>query len=300
MARIAEGISTGGCVGADVIHIGCPKTATTFIARFLESQPEVTIDHHGAISSPGSVGPLSAEKPLPTKIHVSRRETLGFSLCVVGDVENWRRNMYVPDAWDLVKKDIELDPGTSALRLQRSHPNAKILLTVREQVDWLHSAYKYSVPALPATGRSFNKFCATPMGIVYLQAGHFDRTITAYLDVFGTEHFRVLRFEDIVSAPKRFAAELCAFIGIPERPIPQRRENESNAQMARLLRWFPIFDLLPRKMKYALKPYAERLPAGRSMILSSREIRMIRSIYAASNQRTEKLLLQLSRSIGAR
>jgi len=293
MARIAERTPAAG---PDVIHIGCPKTATTFIARFLESQPEVTIDHFGAISAPGSAGPFSAKEPLPAKIHVSRRETLGLSLCVVGDVESWRRNMYAPDSWNLVKKDLDLDPATTALRLQRSHPNAKILITVREQVDWLHSAYKYSVPALPPTRRSFADFCATPMGIVYLQAGHFDRTITAYLDVFGADRFRVLRFEDIVSAPKRFAAELCAFIGISERPIPQRRENESNAQMARLLRWFPIFDLLPRKIKYALKPYAERLPAGRSMILSSRDIRMIRSIYAASNQRTEELLLQLSGS----
>jgi hypothetical protein len=166
-------------------------------------------------------------------------------------------------------------------------------MLIREQADWLHSAYKYSMAELPASQRAFADFCSTPMGIAYLQAGHFDQTIRAYIDVFGNQKVCVLRFEDIVSAPKRFAVELCAFIGISQRPIPPSRENETSAQLARIQKLFPIIERFPRKLKTALKPYATHLPGGRGMIISQREVRFVRSIYAASNQRTEKLLSQL-------
>jgi hypothetical protein len=36
------------------------------------------------------------------------------------------------------------------------------------------------------------------------------------------------------------------------------------------------------------------IPGARRAILSSRDIRMLRSVYAASNERTEKLIGQLS------
>ena len=138
---------------------------------------------------------------------------------------------------------------------------------------------------MPTTAR-------TPSGIVLLQAGHFDQTIRAYIDIFGSNRVRVLRFEDIAGAPRRFTAELCKFLGVSEQPLPQRRENETHAQIARIQRFLPFIEQLPRDVKNTLKPYAMRLlPGARGTILPSRDIRMLRSIYAVSNQRTEKLLV---------
>lgn len=284
---------------ADVLYIGYPKAASVFVGRFLENHPEVTLDHHhlGALLLPNATADASAltEKPFPDKIHVSREEGFAESLCVIGELKNWQRYRHVPGAWDRVKNDIVVDPGETASRLHKAHPRAKVLLVIREQADWLNSVYKYSITQLPATQRSFADYCATPYGAVLLQAGHFDQTIRAYIDVFGSHCVRVLRYEDIINAPKRFAAELCAFIGITERPLPQRRENESHAQIARILKLFPIIDRLPRRVKDAVKPHAARLlPGARGVILSSRDIRILRSFYTASNQRTEKLLSQLS------
>src|SRR5262249_35791004 len=121
-------------------------------------------------------------------------------------------------------------------------------------------------------------------------------TISAYADVFGSGRVHPLRFENIIRAPGRFSAELCAFMEISEQLIPQRPENESNAQVARIRRQFPIVDRFPARMKNILKPLAARLPNGRGVILSYREIGIVRSIYATSNQRTEKLVAQLSKA----
>ncbi len=284
---------------ADVIHIGYPKTASTFINRYLENHPEVTAHHNRVLpllwpQADGDVADFGADKQ-GGMIQFSRDELIGLSMCITGDPKNWSRHLFIPGAWDKVKGDVVLDPAMSARRIRQVCPNAKILLTTREQTDWLNSAYKYGMSSLPAGKRAFADFCATPAGIAYLQAGHFDQTIRAYVDVFGSQNVRVLRYEDLVSAPERFVAELCGFIGISVKAIPQRRENETNSQIARILRLFPIIERLPANVKAALKPHAARvLPGGRGVLLSARDIQMVHGIYAASNERTDKLLAQLA------
>jgi hypothetical protein len=291
-------LSTSAHVQADVIYIGYPKAASTFVGRFLESHPQVTTDrdllspllHGSSIADPGTA---MAEKPWPNKIHVSIDEMVALSVCLA-DEETWKSWRLIPGAWDKVKDDVLLDPATAASRLKKNHSRAKVLLLIREQSDWLHSAYKHFLRHLPTTQRTFADFCATPQGIAMLQAGYFDQTIGTYIDVFGSERVRTLRYEDILDAPKQFTARLCAFLGVSERPIPQRRENETNVQVARIRRRFPIIDQLPAGIKAALKPFAARFPGRRGLLLSSGEVRILRSLYASSNQRTDKLLSQLS------
>jgi hypothetical protein len=54
-------------------------------------------------------------------------------------------------------------------------------------------------------------------------------------------------------------------------------------------------ELLPRNVKDTLKPALSRLlPGSRSDILPSDDIRLLRSMYVGSNERTDKLLAQLS------
>jgi hypothetical protein len=283
---------------ADILYIGYPKAASTFLVRYLEAHPEVTVDQFNLSSLLRPTGDNFAvvEKPCRDKVHVSKDESIAQSVCVLGDLKTWQQYLYIPDAWDRVKDDIVVDPVEAAARLYKAHPRAKVILLIREQADWLQSVYKYVISQLPWNKRSFADYCTTPSGIVHLESGHFDRTIRAYIDVFGGDRVRVLRFEDIVGAPKQFTAELCAFVGISERPIPQKRENESHAQIVRILRFFPVIERLPRSAKDALKPRVARLlPGARGTILSSRDIRMLRGMYAASNLRTEKLIGQLLR-----
>jgi hypothetical protein len=282
---------------ADVLHIGYPKAASTFIVQFLENHPEVTVDQFklSDLLQLRAGRTAVSDKPYPNKIHVSKDENVAESVCVVGERKNWRRYLYVPGGWDKVKDDVVIDPEIAASRLHKVHSEAKVLIVIREQADWLQSVYKYVLSQLPWNRRSFSDYCTTPSGIVLLQAGHFDQTIRAYIEIFGSDRVRVLRFEDIVAAPQRFSAQLFGFLGVSERPIPQRRENETHAQIARIQRFFPVIEQLPRGVKNTLKPHAMRLiPGARGAILSSRDIRMLRSIYAATNQRTERLLRQLS------
>ena len=83
------------------------------------------------------------------------------------------------------QREILVDPDEAASRLHAAYPNAKVLMVIREQAEWLNSAYKYSINELPAGQRSFADYCETPYGNVLLQAGHYDETIRAYIDIFG-------------------------------------------------------------------------------------------------------------------
>src|SRR5215468_2009426 len=200
---------------ADVLHIGYPKAASTFVVRFLEGHPQITVDQFQLSDLLKPIASTLAihEKPCSNKVHISKDESV-------------------------------VDPGEAAARLHKVHPEAKVLLVIREQTDWLQSVYKFVMSQLPWNHRSFADYCTTPSGIVLLQAGHFDQTIHAYVDFFGGNRVRVLRFEDIVGAPKRFTAELCGFLGVTEQPLPQRRENETHAQIARIQRFFPVIEQL--------------------------------------------------------
>jgi hypothetical protein len=285
---------------ADVLYIGYPKAASTYLVGFLQSHPQITVDQTqlSHLLQPAGGALATCSKPYADKVHVSKDENVADSVCVVGDLQNWQRYLYVPGAWDRVKDDVIVDPAEAALRLHKVHPDAKVLIVIREQSDWMQSIYKFVMHRLPWNRRSFSDYCMTPSGVVLLQAGHFDQTIRAYADVFGSGRIGVLRFEEVARAPRRFAAELCKFIGVSERPLPQRRENETHAQIARIQRLFPFIEQLPRGVKNALKPHAMRLiPGARQSILSSRDIRMLSSIYTASNRRTEKLIDQLSRPL---
>ena len=226
----------------------------------------------------------------------AKTKTLPNLVCVVGEWKNWHRYLYVPGGWDSVKNDVVIDPAEAASSPSQSASDAKVLIVIREQTDWLQSVYKFVMSQLPWNRRSFTDYCTTPSGIVLLQAGHFDQTIRAYVDVFGS-HARsaccvLKRSPGARSGLRPNSAIFSAYRnGRSHDGVKMKR----HAQIARIQRFFPFIEQLPRGVKNALKPHAMRLiPGARGSILSSRDIRMLRGIYAASNQRTEKLIRQLS------
>src|SRR5436190_14233169 len=129
---------------ADVLHIGYPKAASTFLVGFLQKHPQITVDqfHLSDLLKPSAGALAIQQKPCADKIHISKDENVAESVCVVGDLNNWQRNLYVPGAWDHVKNDVVVHPAEAALRLHKVHSDAKVLIVIREQTDWMQSVYK--------------------------------------------------------------------------------------------------------------------------------------------------------------
>ena len=99
----------------------------------MESHPQVTVDQYNLSDFAAFDYSALTEKLNSDKIPVSKDENIAESVCVIGEVKNWQRYLYVPGAWDSVKGDIVVDPGEAASRMHRVYPGAKVLLLIREQ-----------------------------------------------------------------------------------------------------------------------------------------------------------------------
>ena len=283
---------------ADIIYVGYPKAASTFVEYYLAAYDQVTVDRDAQWPLYGaSIGSVEAGVPRNVGdggIHISINEKVAESVIYAGDHAYWRRQMFTPGAWDTVRSHIRIDPVEAAARMKKAYPAAKVLIVVREQVDWLHSAYRYFMPRLPAAQRTFADFCATPRGIVYLQAGYFDITIEAYIDAFGRDAVKVLRFEDIKRAPESFVAGLTRFIGLDARPLPRDKANEGSTVRAAFIRQkFPGVDSLPPGLRRLGGNLIAMLPGRSGSLLSDSEAQLLKGFYTISNQRTGDLIAQM-------
>jgi hypothetical protein len=283
---------------ADIVYVGYPKAASTFVEYYLAADDQVTVDRDALRPLYGaSIGAVESGAPRQASggsIHISINEKVAESVIFIGDHAHWRNHMFTPGAWETVRPHIRIDPVEAAARIKKAYPSAKVLIVVREQVDWLHSAYRYFLPRLPAGRRTFADFCTTPRGIVYLQAGYFDVTIEAYIKAFGSAAVKVLRFEDIRRAPENFAAELTRFIGLDARPLPREKANEGSTIRAAFIRQrFPGVDSLPPGLRRLGGNLVALLPGRGGTLLSSAESQLLKGLYTISNQRTESLIVRL-------
>lgn len=288
-----------GSLDADIVYVGYPKAASTFIEYYLAAHGDVTVDRdalrplYGASMNAFERGPQLANRG---RIHVSINEKVAESVIFVGDHPRWRQEMFTPGAWEIVRPHIRIDPHEAATRMKNAYPGAKALLVIREQTDWLHSAYRYFLPRMPAGRRSFADFCATPRGIVYLEAGHYDITIAAYADAFGAGNLKVLRFEDLVRTPEQFASDLAKFIGLDGRPLPKAKANEGSTVRAAMIRKkFPIVDALPPGVRRFGGKLVSLLPGKTRTLLTAAEVQLLKSAYVLSNERTKNLIARLGR-----
>jgi len=258
---------------SDILYIGYSRAGSTYLAGYLNAHPDVAVERWNL-----------ANFSEPTKLKSSDKVHVCIDENITSSVASGRRtfldNLYTLGAWEEIKDQVVISAPITAARLSRLYPHSKILIVIREPVDWLQSVYKYCMAELPALRRSFADFCSTPQGVAHLHAATQDRLIAAYRAEFGAPNVCVLRYEDIGPA---FAETLCSFIGVPYRPLPWKVANPTNTTMAQLQRLFPFVEkMLPRVARRALLPVALALPGGRRPMLSSREIKMLRGIYALS------------------
>lgn len=274
---------------ADALHIGYPKAASTFIRTYLRNHPNVTVDHNCAadvLLSPKEQIKM-APKLDPKKVHVSVDESIAESVITDG-TDTWRQWAKVPGAWSKVKHHVTIDADLAAAAYQQLYPwTTKIIIVIREQADWLKSAYQYSMSTLPPDRRSFADFLETPQAIALLYAGHHHRVIGAWQRRFKT--VRVFRYEDLATHIADFMGALTDYLEIPLIQPTELGLNDSHATVARVQRVFPILERLPKSYKRWLKARVKPfLPT--TSIITKYEENLIKGSFALSNQITKEML----------
>lgn len=280
-----------------VVHIGYPKAASSYLETYLSAHPDVQVVHTRIPNFDVPLGPLD----LPEKGAVCAciNEQIAEGVIETGRAVVSKQLMLTPGAWDRVAADIRFDPEEMARRVGIQYPGARILVVIRDQAAWLDSAYRYFLPRLPERQRTFEDFCQTPRGQVYLEAARYDRTIQAYGERFGLPNLCVLRFELLRRSPEDFVARVSEFLGVDVAPPPGGVVNPSSSTaVSRIRRRMPYLDRLPDPVKKLLRQAVGSVAVKKAPILSTDARASIVASYAESNRRTEELLAQIEQESG--
>jgi len=274
--------------------MGYSKAGSTFLQSYFQAHPQVFIDRIAArhILSPDRVSFSEDDKRKATeaKVYVSMQERLCESV-IYEQPDSWPKLKWNSVSWNNLVGVIDVDPKNIASAWGSRFPGSKVLMVIRDQVSWLSSAYSYYLDNLRPGNRSFLDFCATPKGMVLLRAGHYDLTIQAYFEEFGTQNVKVLRFEQLKEDRHSFLQEICEFLDLDPVPYTAPAQNAGRSQIAAtVLKHLPAWVPDTPGLRNVVKKLLPIVRASSKHRLSPKEERFIRSFYALSNCRTSRLL----------
>jgi len=284
----------------DVVYVGLKRSASTFLRGYFEGHAQVVWQRESMFlmndeKFHGISDGLAREVP-PNSTFIEVNELLVTGLIMeAGNL--WEANRTSPDV-SLPACGCRVDPVEVAHRVKQTCPEAKIVITLRNQVEWIRTHYRVFMGLMPTRRFRLADFLSTLEGQMVIYAGHFHATVQAYFECFGRDRVYVALFEDIREREEEALASLCKFIGIEPLPYDPRfrqyNQGPSNAEV-RIKQWLSRVGLRPEYFG-ALKPLGKKLssilPRKRMEkdIFTAEEHRMLTSFYSVSNHHTGRLL----------
>jgi len=126
------------------------------------------------------------------------------------------------------------DTNRIAERLHQTFPQAKILLILREQYDYLLSLYAFRVLVRGLERRPLEAYL-TKYGEWLKEKLQYHQLISQYQHLFGAENVSVLPHEQLVTQPEQFVQQILLFLGLQlEKKVSYQRMNPSTRNLALL------------------------------------------------------------------
>ena len=183
------------------VFAGFPRTGSQFIQRALQLHPE--IDY----------------RPKPRYFNVDANFARGegyyaslFSDCARGKLIGEGDEHY------LSKEPRFADPMAIAGRVHALLPHAKILICIRDQVDFLLSGFRlWKRSGLSAPFPSY--MAGWPEdGVAFAQIADFCPYIARYISLFGRDRVKVVLHEDLVADESAFLRSIYSFLDVSTAP----------------------------------------------------------------------------------
>ncbi len=236
-----------------IIHVGYPKSASTTLQKHLFCK-HPDINYLGAYPT-ANIGVDTAEAAASDCEYLRNADLRRF----YHDLINMDSLEFTQgDTADLFKRSIRpllspqklnvfshealtntysADRGVKARRLKRFFPNAKIIVIIRNQADFLRSQYIDHPfdPVCRGSGKPFplgkwlRKVFKNTEKIKLAHSLHYAYTIQFYAGLFSPDHIGVFSVETLKDTPQRFCDRLSSFMGVESRTtyrlLLNRREN---------------------------------------------------------------------------
>lgn len=227
------------------IHIGFPKTGSTFLQAYFREHPSIHYDRSvfRHYQETGKVGDELLPKEVSGKHYVLSEEHLSI----------WAGR---PEKNDLktynINYDIRQMQATVANRLAAIFPGAKVLIVTREYDSLISSLYSQYL--LTGGTCSFSYF-STHHSALVRQMYDYQYVSHTYQQQFGSANVLQLPFELLLQNPKDFLHEIEQFFGFPHFNFngnvinPSIHRKWMNAVRLLSMVALPTLKLLPEPMR---------------------------------------------------
>lgn|GEM_PF-5713442 len=284
----------------DVIFIGHYKAGTTMLRAYFERHPNILWTRQAQYFNKADC--VTKDSPYPPSVpeHTEGKCFIDmFEGVAVGYVfepgYEWTRVGFNPGV-PIDECILHPDPVSMATRVYAKAPDSKILFVIRNQIDWLRSAYLHQIKLLSPKDRSFADFINTLEGKCVANAGLYHQIVAAYYQVFGRKRVKVMLLEDFAADMVGSLHKLCDFLGVdyidapPERDRWNRGRGMSAGLMFAHLSRYGFSDAWAERLAMTmgrLPPVAALL--ARRDVVSNTEKAILRGFYAVSNYHTQQL-----------
>ncbi len=294
-----------------VLHIGLPKTGTTslqlnlFVPHSAWSFVGKPLVHSNA-EMKRLLRPIVEHDPSrwERELDLYRREQVAPLLARSGDLL-----LISEEEFSTGTARTRVDRETIARRLHQLFPQARVLLTIRNQLDVLPSIYGQLVnmgilPAQLPFRRWVENECNQEGRSSRLYLFDYAELISLYRELFSADNLQVLLFEELRRDAVGYLESMCRFIGVDPAPAvatyQQHHRRNVNARItqrhARWRRFTQALSFVPWDgllIKAGVRPaFARFLERGKPLdtALSAEQTRFLSDFYAPSNRTTAELL----------
>jgi len=212
----------GGGTAGHLIHIGYPKTGSTFLQHWFMANPQLAYAVGGlaGFRSVGHVVKEGATGRRQVRCRVTSEEGLAMP----------RSHPWQPPALDLSEAQAEV-----CAILAETFPDARILLVTRGFRSMILSVYAEWVRRGLDLGIA--DFCARMAETTGGDLLDYDHVVSLYRRAFGADRLLILPYELLRDDPAAFVRELEAWLGLDHFPPQPGRVNP--AISSHELYWFP-------------------------------------------------------------
>lgn len=290
------------------VYIGLQKTGSTYIRGYLYSHPEVSCTRHGAFfqkaqSEATNAGDEVAREQYgklftydphrPCRVDMHESIGMGYSLA---SPDTWTGEYFLVADQEFHREQVFVDQRCIAARIKAIVPEAKILVTIRNQRAWFHSSYRHFLDYMPRERDSFGDFLRTTEGKIMADAAMFDKTVQTYDELFGSDRVMVLPIELVERDENTAIKSLCQFLQI--RHLPYREEHKTYNKGRTLDSLFAARPSDRRGGGSVATRLARWWNQGEIAPSTENQIGLLSNIYAASNARLSERLGYSLKNLG--
>jgi len=199
------------CEQSVVVHLGLPRTGTTTIQHILAEDPRIQFTSRRIFQ-------------LPELRAIYRDSSM-----------DSRGTLVVSDETLLRQDGSYSKMAVTLWRIRSISQSAKLVLTIREQRDWLSSRYKYGV-GTGTVSCSFEEWLKSRQGSDFVSLAHYGALCRTILAFFPRDQLVVLPFELLRDNYSEFFRQLYETLELEPIDLPPGvRRNQSMAPS--LLHW---------------------------------------------------------------